>query len=253
MMLPENRAFEAAKPADDHDDQCEDENVPLGAGIECQECTACDAGRAREKRRKRGDQHEQPVDVDAGRVDHFAVVDACAHDRADLRLVIEQPQQDRGECSEHDQREAIFRIEQPAGQRHAAAQPGRRLDAQVVAAPDRQAHLADDERDADGEQHLRKMVMADRANEKAVDDKAERHDCEAATQDRQLEAAGAAHDRIADVAAEQVVRAVRHVHDTHQAERQREPARKQEQQRGKRDAVDRLKDDGGHVRPGLRA
>ena len=35
---------------------------------------------------------------------------------------------------------------------------------------------------------------------------------------------------------------MRHVHDAHQPERQREAAREQEEERGERDAVDRLED-----------
>jgi hypothetical protein len=81
------------------------------------------------------------------------------------------------------------------------------------------------------------VIAAGRADQEPVDEKAEHHDGEAAAEDRELEAAGAARDRIADIAAEQVIRAVRHVDDAHQAEGQREPAREQEQQRRQRDAV----------------
>ena len=61
-------------------------NVPFRAWIERQECAAGDPRDAGEERGERGDQHEQPVDIDAGRVHHLAVVDARAHHRADLRF-----------------------------------------------------------------------------------------------------------------------------------------------------------------------
>ena len=98
------------------------QDVPFGAGIEREERAADHAGHAGEERRERRDQHEQAVDVDAGRVDHLAVVDAGAHDRADLRLVVEQPERERRERAEQDQREAVFRIVEVARQHDRAAQ-----------------------------------------------------------------------------------------------------------------------------------
>ena len=93
-------------------------------------------------------------------------------------------------------------------------------------------HRPDDERDADGEQHLRQMIFADAADEEAIDQVAERDDRKPAAKHAKLEAAGAAGNRIADIAAKKIIGAVRHVHDAHQPEAERESAREQEQQRG---------------------
>src|SRR5688572_27742188 len=224
----EDRAFETAETADDDDHQRKDEDVPFGAGVEREERTARDAGRAGEKRRERRNQYEQAIDVDSDRIHHFAVVYACAHDGADLCLLVENPQRHGGEDTEQDKRETVTRIVDVAGQRDRPAQIGRRLDAQIVAAPHREAHLADDEGDADGEQYLRQMIAADRADEETIDKIAEYNDREAATQNGEFEAAGRTHHRIADIAAKQIVRAIRHVDDAHQPKGEREPARQQE-------------------------
>jgi hypothetical protein len=90
------------------------------------------------------------------------------------------------------------------------------------------------------------MVLAGAAEEEAVDDEPQHHHCEPAGDEREREAAGRARDREADVPAEQVVGAVRHVHHAHQPERKREAAGEQEEQRGERDAVDRLEDGARH-------
>ena len=90
------------------------------------------------------------------------------------------------------------------------------------------------------------MVLAGAAEEEAVDEVAEHDHRQAAGDEREREAAGRARDREADVTAEQVVGAVRHVHHAHEPEREREAAGEQEEQRGERDAVDRLEDGARH-------
>ena len=95
------------------------------------------------------------------------------------------------------------------------------------------------------------MVLAGAADEEAVDQVAERDDGEPAAEHAEREAAGVAGDGEADVAAEEVVGAVRHVDDAHEPEGEREAAGKQEQQCRQRDAVDRLKDGVVHGDTGM--
>ena len=92
------------------------------------------------------------------------------------------------------------------------------------------------------------MVLAGAADQEAIDQVAERDDREPAAEYAEREAAGVAGDREADIAAEKIIGAVRHVHDPHQPEAEREAAREQEQERGEGDAVDRLKDAAVHER-----
>jgi hypothetical protein len=240
----ENRALEAAQAADDHHHQCQHQNVPFRARVQREERTADDAGDAGEERGERRDEDEQPVDIDADRIDDLAIVDAGAHHRADLRLLVEQPQRQRGECAEQDEREAQARIVDVARQDDRAAQIGRGRNLEIVAAPDRQAHLADDESHTHGQQHLGQVIAADRPDQEAVDEIAQHHDGQPANHKRQFKAAGNADDGQADIAAQQVIRAVGHVDHAHQAERQREPAGQQEQQCRERDAVDGLENGG---------
>ena len=83
-----------------------------------------------------------------------------------------------------DEHEAVGRIDDAAGQLDGAAQEHRRRHLQVVAAPDLQRDVADDEGDADREQHLRQMVLAGPADQEAVDQEAERDDREPAAERR---------------------------------------------------------------------
>ena len=93
-----------------------------------------------------------------------------------------------------------------------------------------QRHVADHERDAHREQHLRQVVFAGSADQEAVDQIAQRDDRQPAAEYAEREASGVAGDRQADIAAEKVVGAVRHIDDAHQPEGEREAAGEQEQQ-----------------------
>ena len=70
--------------------------------------------------------------------------------------------------------EAVGRIDDAAWQLDRAAQEHRRRHLQVVAAPDLEGDVADDEGDADREQNLGQMVFACPADQEAVDQEAER-------------------------------------------------------------------------------
>ncbi len=111
-----DRTFETAKAADDDDDQRQHQNIPLGAGVERQECAANDTGHARQKRTQGGHENEQAIDVDAGCVDHLTIIDAGPHHRADLRLVVQEPEYDRCHHAEDDDGEAEFRVIEVARQ-----------------------------------------------------------------------------------------------------------------------------------------
>ena len=90
------------------------------------------------------------------------------------------------------------------------------------------------------------MVFSGSADEEAVDQIAERDDREPAAEHAEREASGVAGNRQSDVTAEKIIGAVRHIHDAHQPEADRETAGEQKQQRGEGNAVDRLKDAAVH-------
>src|SRR5207253_4601321 len=99
-------AAQAPEAADDDDHERVGEDLPLGAGIEREERAAGHTREAGEKRGEAEHQREQPVDVDADRVHHLAVVHAGADDGAELRAVVEQAERQRDHGAEDDQQEA---------------------------------------------------------------------------------------------------------------------------------------------------
>src|SRR5262245_39210152 len=109
-----------------------------------------------------------------------------------------------------------------------------------------QRYVAQHKRDAHRKQHLRQVVFSGSANEEAIDQIAERDDSEPAAEYAKREASGVAGDRQSDVAPDKIIGAVRHVHDAHQPEGDRETAGEQKQERGEGNAVDRLKDAAVH-------
>src|SRR5262249_56962672 len=80
----------------------------------------------------------------------------------------------------------------------------------------------------------------------AVNQIAEGEDSEPAADHAKREASGVAGNRQSDVAADEIIGAVRHVYDAHQAKGNRETAGEQEQERGEGNAVDSLKDAAVH-------
>jgi hypothetical protein len=122
----------------------------------------------------------------------------------------------------------------------ALGERGGRIDDEVVAAPDIERGLLEQEREADGEQHLAQRVEAQRSQEYALHGETERRDGERRRRQREQPGPGGPDHRQCHVAAKQEVGAVRQIHDAHDAEDQRQPAREQEQQRPVRHAVEDL-------------
>src|SRR5262249_53488496 len=115
-----------------------------------------------------------------------------------------------------------------------------------VPPPNFNGNAADDKGDPDSEKNLREMIFPGTANEVTIDQIPDRNDREAATEHAKREASSVPCDRQANVATEQIVGAVGHVHDAHQAEAEREPASEQEQEGGEGNTVDRLEDAAVH-------
>src|SRR5262249_30532794 len=76
-------------------------------------------------------QHEDLVDVDAQRIDHGGILDACTHDHADTRAVKHKVERDQGDDDNAEQRQAVGWIEheperrdadQPSGWRYCLRQ-----------------------------------------------------------------------------------------------------------------------------------
>src|SRR5262249_11259814 len=150
------------------------------------------------------------------------------------------------ENSEQDQDKSIGRIDDPAGEFDRPAQLDWRRHLEIVAAPHLERDVADNEGDPDSEKNLREMIFPGTANEVTIDQIPDRNDRQAAPEHAKREASSVPCDRQANVATEQIVGAVGHVHDAHQAEAEREPASEQEQEGGEGNTVDRLEDAAVH-------
>ena len=112
----------------------------------------------------------------------------------------------------------------------------------AVAAPDHQREIVEHEGDAERQQHLAQLVAADEAQQALVEHEADRRDRRHGAKAAEHEAAGLDRHGVADVAAEQIERAMRQIDDAQQPENQREAARHHEQQRGEGQSVEKLKD-----------
>jgi hypothetical protein len=108
----------------------------------------------------------------------------------------------------------------------AADDPGRlqdrrRVDDQVVAAPDVERRLLEEERKAHREQHLAQRLEAERPQEHALHRKADYREGERRHRQGEKPGARGPDDGQRDIAAEQEVSAMREVDDAHHAKDQR--------------------------------
>ena len=176
---------------------------------------------------------------DADRARHLHVVDAGADHRAEARALHQEVEPDRDHDRDPDHHQPVGR-KREAGDAERLLQVRRGRDRDRVAAPDDQAEVGDDERDAERDQHLAEHVAGELAQDEALDEPAERRDDEAAQERREPEVGHDLEDARAEIGAEHEQRAVRQIRDPHQPEDQREARRQQEQQPAEGEAVQRL-------------
>ncbi len=157
----------------------------------------------------------------------------------------EKPQRDEHEAAGQEDEQPILRIVD-AEHLHDAAQRLGHRHREGVAAPDHQRHVVEDERDAEREQHLAQLVAAHEAQQPFGEHEPGDRDGDDRRHAAEDEAAAPHRHGEADIAAEQVERAVGEIDDAQQAENQRESARHHEQQRRERQSVEKLQH--AHVR-----
>ena len=118
------------------------------------------------------------------------------------------------------------------------AEPGRHRHLVEVAAPAPQHQVGEDERDRDGDQRLAQVLPLHPAEDRELQHDAEQRDDHEGGDQGEDPASGAVRDLVAEIAAEQIKRAVRQIDVAHQPEDQREAARHQEIEPAERDAVE---------------
>src|SRR4030095_2527343 len=111
-----------------------------------------------------------------------------------------------------------------------------------VTAPEHQGQILEDEREPHRGEHLAQLLSAETLEERVPLRDADQRDRESAHDHGGDEAAAAPDDCESNVAAEQIVGAVRHVHDAHDAEDEREAAGQEKEQGAVRDSVEELTD-----------
>jgi hypothetical protein len=110
-----------------------------------------------------------------------------------------------------------------------------------------QHHVGEDDRQRDRDQRLAQLLAEVPAQEHLLDREAQHGHAERGDERRQPPVGDAGREFESDVAPEEVQGAVRQVHDSHQAEDQREPAGADEVEAGQRDAVQPDDHELGHV------
>ncbi len=241
----DQRAEEAAHAADDDDDEGVDHRVRRHAergGDQWCGKHAADAGQAAADAEHRG---AHQAHVGAERVHHLGVLRGGADQQAETRALQELPDRDRNHDAGAGEEQAIDR-ERFVEDEHDAGQRMRRRHFQRVDAPDQADRLAHDQRQAEGH-HQEGTVVA--AVEPAQDAEFE-CGAEAADQDRRddqgcPEVAGDGDGGVADIGAQHEERAMREVHDAHDAEDQRQSDAEEEQQCRLRQRVQALRDEEG--------
>ena len=186
--------------------------------------------------------------VHAGGCEHFPVVDAGPDHHADAGAVQEQPEADTDDHGNAEHGEPVHRIfdeHRRAGrlddrdhrQDDGAVQPLGGIELVGRARPDGQHQIGGDDRNADGHQGLAQFVsLHPPENRHLQRDPADRYG-EEGDGEAEEPAPGRFRHLVADVAAEQIHRAVREIDVAHQAEDQREAARHQEIQAAEGNAV----------------
>ena len=177
------------------------------------------------------------------------IVDAGAHDHADARAVEREPHGDADDDGGDEDDQAHHRILQvdrlargfdrgDERQLDRADQRARRLDLVEIAAEGPQHQVGEHDRQPDRHHGLAQILPLDAAEDEDLQgDADQRHDDEGGDEAQQPRSGRDAH-RVADVAAEQIERAVGEIDVAHQPEDQGEAARHQEIQAAERDAVE---------------
>ena len=110
------------------------------------------------------DQHGNARGVDADAARHLRIVDGGAHRRAHPGLFHDQPQDDADHERHADHEYPVQRQIEPADH-DALGQRLGRIDIEVVAGPDIERRLLEQERKADRQQHLPQRIEAQRPQE----------------------------------------------------------------------------------------
>src|SRR6267378_5873542 len=180
---------------------------------------------------------------------HLHVVHARADHCADPGSVHQQVQgesrYDRN--GEHDQ--PIGR-EGYASDKNRLLQRARRRDWNRIAAPHHEAQVGDDERNAQGHEHLPESVSREWPQDQSLDQTSEHRDDDSTDDRCKPEIGDVFQDGDPDVRPEHVHRAVGEIRDAHQTEDQREARGEQEQQAAEGEAVQGLDDPILHKRAG---
>ena len=192
------------------------------------------------------------LDVDAERARHVGVLRRRADQQAEPRALEELPDRHGDDDAGGDEEEAIER-ERLVEQEDDAGQQRRGRHLQGVRTPDQPDGLADHEGQAEGHHQEGVGVAAiEPAQDREFERRAEQPDQHRRHGEGHPEVARPFAERVADEGAQHVERAMREVHDAHQAEDQGEPDAEEEQQRRLRQRVDDLGQQEGEGTHGLR-
>src|SRR5262249_13830827 len=243
-----HRAGKAAEAADDHDDERVGQHFEVCARVDAEEAAADDAAERGQAgaQREHAERHQRHIDAHAAR--HLAVVDRGANRRAEPRPLEQEPETQTDGDGDRDDENSI-RWKRQAARAHRAGQHRWRGNRVGVTAPDEERQVLEDQREADGHQHLAQGLAGQAPQEQALHPDPDQSHRQGADGERAREAAGAPHRREADVASQHEVRAVGEIHHAHDAEDQRQPARQEEQERAVGHPVESLRDPQLRPRP----
>ena len=185
----------------------------------------------------------------AHRRQNVAIVDAGAHDHADARAIEREPHRDADNDGGREDDQAHHRVLQidrlarrfdgrDERQFDRADQRVRRLDLIEVAAEGPQHQVRKHDRQPDRHHGLAQILPLDAAEDEDLHGDADQRDDDESGEEAQQPGAGRNAHRVADIAAEQIKRAVREIDVAHQPEDQGEAARHQKIQPAERDAVE---------------
>jgi hypothetical protein len=232
-------ARQAAEPAHDDDDEGVGQHLEIGAGVHAEETGADDPAESGQAGAEPEDGERDARDIDAHALRHLAVVHGGADHGARARPVQQEPEPEADGDGDADDEDAVQR-EHGAPHSQRARESGGHGQVVRIASPDQKRQVLEDQREADGHEHLPQVLAPQPAQEDALHGHPDQRDGHGGGQHRHREASRAKRHRQPKVAAQHEVGAVGHVHDAHDAEDQREPARQQEEQRAVRQPVERL-------------
>src|SRR4029450_10097298 len=217
------------------------EDLEIGARVHADEAAGDHAGQGRQRRAEGEDGHRDQEHVDPHAAGHLRIIDSRPDHRADARALERQPEHEGNEQGDGDNEDPIDREgELPDHVR--SREQRRHRDRVGIATPEHERQVLEDEGEAHRGQHLPQLLAAQPLEERVPLGDADERDGQGTDQHGEDEAAAAPDRREGDVAAEQVVRAVRHVDDAHHAEDEREPPRQEKEEGAVRHAIEELTD-----------